>query len=401
MQTLPSRISSLHALRGFAALVVVIYHWPLLLKEQITNRAFLPADQPFNSLLWPCYAHGFRAVELFFALSGFIFFWLYGEKVAGGAIQAREFFVRRFSRLYPLHFATLWFVLGIKGFLRWNYADNSMCNVNDNLPHFLLQLVFASNWYGESQWTGWTFNVPIWSVSVECLLYAMFFVICALRLQKMWVLLALAFGGCLLGSTGLDLVGRGMISFFLGGCAFHVLCFLQEKRIVIRPALAAGCLVGVWVLAILIMTYFPPYPFYRSVFGDRLLLRGHDVVGAVLLFVSGKLFELIVFPASILLLAIIEKTKEGFCEWFSFLGDLSYSLYLLHFPLLLVFYTVTKVTGIDGGLFYSPVAFLGYLAILFPLSWASYHYWESPMQTRLRKFFHAGAAQEPVAAPVR
>lgn len=401
MQPLPSRISSLHALRGFAALVVVLYHWPLLLKEEITHRAFVTADQPFNALLWPCYGHGFRAVDLFFSLSGFIFFWLYGEKVARGEINAREFFIRRFSRLYPLHFATLWIVMVIKGFLRWRYTDNAMCNVNDNLPHFLLQLVFASNWYGEGRWTGWTFNVPIWSVSVECLLYAMFFVICSLRLQKIGLLLlALALGGSLVGSTGFALVGRGMASFFLGGACFLILCWMQKKRITVRPLAATACLLALWGGAVALMYYYPPYKAYRSAFGDRLLLGGHDVVGAVLLFLSGKLFEMIVFPATILLLALIEGTKEGFCNRFSLLGDLSYSLYLLHFPLLLVFYLATKLPGVDGSLFYSPVVFLAYPALLFPLAWASYHYLEAPMQNRLRQFFHAGAATAaPKASP--
>ena len=38
--------------------------------------------QPFFWLLKPLYIQGWAAVDLFFALSGFVFFWLYSENIA-------------------------------------------------------------------------------------------------------------------------------------------------------------------------------------------------------------------------------------------------------------------------------------------------------------------------------
>lgn len=43
---------------------------------------------------------------------------------------------------------------------------------NNDIKHFLLNLFFASSWSFES---GHSFNGPIWSVSVEVLLHALFF----------------------------------------------------------------------------------------------------------------------------------------------------------------------------------------------------------------------------------
>jgi len=63
--------------------------------------------QPFYWLLWPLYDYRRYGVQVFWAISGYIFFWKYKDQIARGSIEAGEFFVLRLSRLYPLHFVTL------------------------------------------------------------------------------------------------------------------------------------------------------------------------------------------------------------------------------------------------------------------------------------------------------
>ena len=104
------RLHALDALRGAAALAVVFWHWqhfgamgPV---EQSLERNLQPQYEVFRIF----YDHGWLAVDLFFSLSGFIFFWLYSQTISQHRIGPTRFFILRFSRLYPLHIATLLFV---------------------------------------------------------------------------------------------------------------------------------------------------------------------------------------------------------------------------------------------------------------------------------------------------
>ena len=99
------RLYSLDAARAIAALAVVFQHW----EHFASVPAFAaPHDaSPLYALFQPLYDKGARAVTFFFCLSGFIFFWLYGDKVRDRKTGPATFAVLRLSRLYPLHLATL------------------------------------------------------------------------------------------------------------------------------------------------------------------------------------------------------------------------------------------------------------------------------------------------------
>ena len=89
-------IHSLTALRGVAALLVVVYHF---------SGSFLPAlDLTYHSgiiskfYLW---------VDFFFLLSGFILVHVYGDRFSAAKTwpTVREFIFARLARIYPLHLA--------------------------------------------------------------------------------------------------------------------------------------------------------------------------------------------------------------------------------------------------------------------------------------------------------
>jgi peptidoglycan/LPS O-acetylase OafA/YrhL len=136
--------------------------------------AFAMERLPLFEVLFPFYTDGWLAVDLFFSLSGFVFYWLYARAVAEQAITLRNFAVLRFSRLYPLHFATL---LAIAAGQLWFMRSTGSYFVypENDAEHFLLNLFFVSSWGFER---GYSFNGPVWSVSVEMLLYLVFFAYC-------------------------------------------------------------------------------------------------------------------------------------------------------------------------------------------------------------------------------
>jgi len=91
-----------------------------------------------------------------------------------------------------------------------------------------------------------------------------------------------------------------------------------------------------------------------------------------------------VFPCSIIALALLETWVGGIGKKLSFIGNLSYSSYLLHFPLQILFFVISVCLGIDPEFFYSGYSILLFFSILVPVCLASYHYFEVPMQRFIR-----------------
>src|SRR5256885_5143960 len=140
MRRQTGRFYLLDALRGLAALSIVLWHW----QHFFPAESFRPERQPLYPLLVLFYSNGSRAVDLFFCLSGFIFFWLYAEKISSARISGCEFFMLRFSRLYPLHVATLIFVAAAQ-FIRWHATGSFFVYPQNDAYHFLLHSALASS----------------------------------------------------------------------------------------------------------------------------------------------------------------------------------------------------------------------------------------------------------------
>ena len=179
------RLYSLDTLRGVAALSIVIWHWQhFFAVSGVWQAGWQRSDQPFFLALKPLYEAGWAAVDLFFALSGFIFFWLYAPAIREGAIGPGKFTWLRFSRLYPLHAATLIAVAIMQYFFQRATGHFFIYQIND-LQHFLSGLLMAQQWLPLS--IDQTFNGPAWSVSIEVLLYAIFFGLCRVGLRAGWM----------------------------------------------------------------------------------------------------------------------------------------------------------------------------------------------------------------------
>ena len=318
-------------------------------------------------------------MDLFFCLSGFIFFWLYAEKVRTGAITATRFAILRFSRLYPLHFITLIAVLLMQMVMMANNGHYFIYLCND-FKHFILNLFLISDWGLQ---TGFSFNGPIWSVSREIFLYCVFFMLCRLGSKGLPILpasLILAAGGAMLAFLlPLNSTGRGLLCFFIGG-------------------LTHG-LYNHWINKDGINTVWKP------LFIICLVLWSSVILAAILQFnrlyhhLTGLVFcSLVLFPITIITIAVLE-TKRGYPgKRLSFLGDISYSSYLLHFPLQLAAVLITDLTGRSRTFFYTPISFCLFFSILIAASLMSYHFIERPLQNYLRNKLQEGPARPALEA---
>src|ERR1700710_1370920 len=103
----PNKLLGLELLRFIAAFAVLIWHYKHFAYVADKPVGLTEHHRPLHSLLQPFYDHGDFGVWLFWCISGFIFFWKYRDSVADRSVSGWKFFALRFSRLYPLHIATL------------------------------------------------------------------------------------------------------------------------------------------------------------------------------------------------------------------------------------------------------------------------------------------------------
>lgn len=169
-----NKFYTLEGLRFLAAFGVLLQHYRFFFVSGEWTPAFDQffdyARLPFFHSLGIFYRDLNGQVAIFWTLSGFIFVWKYADAIHRSAIGGRTFFILRFSRLYPLHAATLLAALLLQPLYAANHGNNFMYGDNDAL-HFLLQLLMVAGWFRGAA----SFNGPIWSVSAEIAIYAVFF----------------------------------------------------------------------------------------------------------------------------------------------------------------------------------------------------------------------------------
>lgn len=94
---------------------------------------------------------------------------------------------------------------------------------------------------------------------------------------------------------------------------------------------------------------------------------------------------MVLFPITILSLSLIETRRGSLGKRFSFLGDISYSSYLLHFPLQILFSVVVARFAANDSVYYSPWLMLLFFVVLIVVSLVSFRYFEMPAQRLLRQ----------------
>lgn len=370
------RLYLLDALRGLAALSVVFWHWQHFFLSGPVSETVDRMNLPLYDWFFLFYEHGWLAIDLFFCLSGFVFYWQYSRSVAEGSIAPGRFAILRLSRLYPFHAVTL--VLVAFGQYLLMQAQGTFFVYEHNDPtHFLLNLLFASSWGLEQ---GYSFNGPVWSISIEVLLYAMFFACCRFLPVRLILLASLSLIGFLIQAISHVPIGRGIGFFFLGGCvylAYQQIMASAPQQIRRITVWAVGLLVVAWL--VVLVTAMKGFDV------SRFLLPFPQSLSWTIKMLLSNLPTMVLFPLTILALVLLEYCVGPIGQSLSCLGDISYSSYLLHFPLQLFVVILTLRFNVDHSLYYSGWAMAGFFVVLLTLSLASHRYFEMPMQQLLRK----------------
>ena len=165
------KISSLESFRGLACLGIVLYHFP--------TNSFLNQNNFIQ--------HAAILLLFFFILSGFVISQNYHDKLYN-FILLRKFMVKRFWRLYPLHFTVLIFYITLE-LVIYFFINSTPYTLSGNRVPFtglftieaLIQnfLLVQGLFIQEFSW-----NPVAWSISTEFYTYVVFGIILFITKNK-------------------------------------------------------------------------------------------------------------------------------------------------------------------------------------------------------------------------
>lgn len=314
------RFHLLDALRGVAALVVLGYHFG----EAFATSAF---DQFLN--------HGHLAVDFFFILSGFVIGYSYDSRFP--KMKIGEFLKRRVIRLQPMVvFAAVLGVLSflLQGSVRW---DGSCVELWAVLLAFGMQLFLIPAYPGavydvRGNNEMFSLNGPSWSLFFEYIANV-FYAFFLRKLSTKWLVgLVVAAGVGLLSCSVFNLsgshhlgVGWSLMDYgFIGG--------LMRVTFSFSMGLLLARNYRKWKVKM---------PFFLSVL-VLLIVFSLPYIGNEECQIFNGLYEagcvLFVFPFVVKLAASGSNAEEKASKTVEFLGNISYPLYIIQYPVLYLFY---------------------------------------------------------------
>lgn len=299
----------LNGLRGLAALVVVIFHF----------MEIIIADFSKNFI-----AHGYLAVDFFFCLSGFVVAYAYDSRIAGMGLKT--FIKLRLIRLQPL--VVIGSILGLLTFLFDPFSDlYAVYGFKETVLIFITStFLIPYPVVSERYFNLFNLNAPSWSLFWEYvanLVYATILFKVSKKVLPVLVILAAA----VLFYVGW--IANGLLGGWSGGTFFHGLArisfsFLMGMLIFRNNWIIKNKLGLLGMSALLMLAFLSPYNEQWNWLVDPLLVALY--------------FPLIVALGAGATLS----TKLYKINTFS--GDISYPLYMTHYPFMWVFANYVVVT---------------------------------------------------------
>lgn len=367
-KTVSSRIDPLTSLRFIAATLVIAYH---------AKGHFVMFDDMPEFLAYT------QPVCFFFLLSGFILTYVYRQM--DNFAEVKDCWIKRFARIWPLHIAI--FVM------RYFLFPKYLLTFPGPAKTFLVALsniTMLHAWIPYFQFF-FSYNAPSWSISTEFFFYLTFpFVLPYLIKRPLLVLFvsflinAIAIYACNLAKLpeifeqGLEMRGILYINplprffeFAAGMCIARL--FLGPGQKLKFSTLTATLVEGVVLVLTLALMYYT-----RTISAQLATIPWIGPAGGYWFINTGV--PLLGFALTIFIMAV----NQGlFARLFSiaplvFLGEVSYSIYLLHHPLLCYH-------GLYFSQYRSHEALILFMVFLLVASHLMYQFVEAPMRNFIIK----------------
>lgn len=362
----------LDGLRGVAAILVVWYH--------VFEGFQFAGNKPVIDFI----NHGYLTVDFFFMLSGFVIGYAYDDRW-GKSLTMSGFFRRRLIRLHPM--VMLGALIGTVSFLltgmeRWDGTHSTLLLTLIALVCSWLMIPALPGMQRDVRGNGEMFplNGPCWSLFFEYIgniLYALIIRRLSTRaLAWLTALLCCALTWfAVTNQSGYGSIGVGWTvdtTNLLGG-TLRMLCPFTIGMLMSRVFKPIKNVRGAfWICTIILLVLFH-VPFIDG--GTPMSLNG--------------IFEAVciigVFPIIVWLGAsgtTTDNTSRRICR---FLGDISFPLYIVHYPLMYAFYMWLIKTELYTFSETWPIA-ISTMACSVCIAWLSLRFYDEPVRKWLKKF---------------
>lgn len=293
----------LDGLRGLAALVVVVFHFMEIIITDFSKNFI---------------AHGFLAVDFFFCLSGFVIAYAYDKRMP--EMKPLTFIKLRLIRLQPL--VVVGSILGLLTFLYAPFGDNlsAIYGLKQTALIFLASLfVIPYPVVEERYFNLFNLNAPCWSLFWEYIANLVYLAV-LFRIGKkiLYILVVLAAIGIFYVARNYGtLIGGWSGETFFHGLARIAFSFLMGM-LIFRSNLIIKNKLGLLGMSVLLMLAF------LSPYGEQ---WNHLLEPFILVIYFPLLVSL---GAGTKLTGTLRKINK-------FSGDISYPLYMVHYPFMWVF----------------------------------------------------------------
>lgn len=355
-----SNIRYLHVIRGLAALLVVIFHSKFVLwVGGNTYSATVGLHSVWDYLLFSIdmlSSCGKECVVIFFILSAFVIKYTFQSHHHN---SLAEFYKVRLIRIYWPFLASLLFSISVL-YLCIKYINPEIVtattreyNIRLSAAHNQLsamQIIKTIFFIEKGEFAG--FNYAYWSLGHELLFYLLFPLYNSLRLKGLLVVALVM--AALFFFTGYSIFYYQL--FFLAGLAFFEFFFNNSKQALIKNKLLYGFILAAFFIAV-------------NASNKMISEKFSDCVTVIYAFF---IFDYIIYY------------RQHKNTLLMKLGDISYSLYLNHLPLLMLFYTLLSL--MTGKLvFFSRLPYYGGVIFALLFTVPIYLFVEKPSLTYLRK----------------
>jgi len=353
-QPAPNESLVIHFLRGLAAFMVVIFHARVDMWQGwqvVSQRHDIGSFAKAMSWLSIPAAFGGAGVMLFFVLSGYCIA-LPHAGPAGRPLHLGEYFTRRFLRIYPPYVAAI----GLCGLVTWWAGSTGHRDLAETQGYWQSVVMVQNYTTGQI-----VLNPSLWSLPVEMELYLVFPLFYAgLRCfgaGKMWIAaVAVSTFGLALHKAGWSAAALNFAKFWLIWWSGAMLAEWKQSGRLGWPGLlivSGGCLALAVAAVGTVKGYDPSWLHFPYAFGFFVLLW-------FMLAHENRVDPLLRKAAPLIVWA----------------GTLSYSVYLVHFPIL-------RLMGlwVETSFGAKPVNFLWPMLVIFPIilfAWVFYQLIEKP-----------------------
>lgn len=384
-------LKALTGARFLAAVLVVAYHF-LRIPVAPGPGPLHVATQALNNLI----SSGFTGVSFFFILSGFILAYTYIVPTRGLRVTSRHFWLARVARLYPIYLLAL--VVAFIPYLGWGASSAQSCYgapASAAPQHAAVTgvaaIVMVQAWLPcAMRW-----NPPAWSLSAEAFFYLLFPLIALgiARLRRRHLVgAAIGAWGVTLALSLAYLVLRPDASVQAGWASRYWSWILYSDPLARLPEFVMGAALGRLFLERRVTSLS------RNILNPRVLapLAAAAIVVVLCLdIVPDVLYKIVALDPLFALL--VYSLAFGVGQLASFLslpqivllGEASYAVYILHWPIHLWFGHIADALPLPASLWppSRPAPFAVYLCVVLALAVLSVRYVERPAQRALKRVF--------------